>query len=201
MKSNHIESGKNIEYHPLAPFLPANAKVLILGSFPPPLYRWSMNFYYPNFQNDFWRIMGIIFYENPNYFIVPNKKAFNELLIRKFCNEKGIAFSDTAKAVIREKNNASDNSLIIYALMDIKEILQQIPDCRAIVTTGQKATAGLSEILGVREIEIGKSSRLNIPGHELQWFRMPSTSRAYPKPLTEKAQVYLRMFDLLNFSN
>ncbi|MBQ4206366.1 MAG: uracil-DNA glycosylase family protein, partial [Bacteroidales bacterium] len=25
-----------IEYHPLKPFLPANAKVLFLGSFPPP---------------------------------------------------------------------------------------------------------------------------------------------------------------------
>jgi hypoxanthine-DNA glycosylase len=191
---------KIIEYHPLAPFLPVNAKILILGSFPPPLQRWSMNFYYPNFQNDFWRIMGIVFHENQNFFIHPDKKAFNELLIRDFCLDKGIAISDTAKAVIREKNNASDNSLSICELMNIQEILQQIPECKAIVTTGQKATSGLSEILGIQEVALGESKQLNYSEHELLWFRLPSTSRAYPKPLLEKAQVYTKMFQSLNFT-
>ena len=31
-----------IERHPLKPFLPENAKVLFLGSFPPPKKRWCM---------------------------------------------------------------------------------------------------------------------------------------------------------------
>ena len=35
-----------IERHPLQPFLPANAKVLFLGSFPPPKKRWCMEFFY-----------------------------------------------------------------------------------------------------------------------------------------------------------
>jgi G:T/U-mismatch repair DNA glycosylase len=36
------------EKHPLQPFLPQNAKILMLGSFPPPKARWSMEFFYPN---------------------------------------------------------------------------------------------------------------------------------------------------------
>ena len=36
-----------IEQHPLGFFLPENTKLLMLGSFPPPRARWSMNFYYP----------------------------------------------------------------------------------------------------------------------------------------------------------
>ena len=45
-----------IEEHPLQPFLPTGARVLFLGSFPPPREKWSMEFFYPNFINDFWRV-------------------------------------------------------------------------------------------------------------------------------------------------
>lgn len=52
-----------IETHPLQPFLPENARLLMLGSFPPPSNKWKMDFYYPNFQNDMWRIFGLIFFK------------------------------------------------------------------------------------------------------------------------------------------
>jgi G:T/U-mismatch repair DNA glycosylase len=79
-----------IETHPLGFFLPQGTKLLMLGSFPPPNHRWSMNFYYPNFQNDMRRILGRIFYHNKNYFITPNGKAFDEEKAKKFCIEKTI---------------------------------------------------------------------------------------------------------------
>ena len=50
-----------IEQHPLEPFLPGNARLLMLGSFPPQKKRWSMEFYYPNWNNDMWRITGFLF--------------------------------------------------------------------------------------------------------------------------------------------
>ncbi|MEG2070186.1 MAG: uracil-DNA glycosylase family protein, partial [Bacteroidales bacterium] len=37
-----------IEFHPLEPFLPPHAQLLLLGSFPPKPERWSMSFFYPN---------------------------------------------------------------------------------------------------------------------------------------------------------
>ncbi len=51
---NIARSDGQIEYHPLKPFLPASARVLFLGSFPPQRKRWCMDFYYPNFINDHW---------------------------------------------------------------------------------------------------------------------------------------------------
>ena len=66
-----------IETHPLQPFLPPNAQWLFLGSFPPPQARWSMLFFYPNFINDFWRIMGLLFFENREHFVVKGEKRFD----------------------------------------------------------------------------------------------------------------------------
>jgi G:T/U-mismatch repair DNA glycosylase len=58
-----------IEHHPLEPFLPLNAKVLFLGSFPPPKKRWCMDLFYPNFINDHWRIEGAIWFNDKNHFV------------------------------------------------------------------------------------------------------------------------------------
>ncbi len=68
----------SFEQHPLKPFLPANAKVLMLGSFPPQQKRWSMDFFYPNFQNDMWRIMGLIFFADKNIFVDSMGKCFRQ---------------------------------------------------------------------------------------------------------------------------
>lgn len=62
-----------VEAHPLEPFLPANAVLLMLGSFPPQKKRWSMDFFYPNLQNDMWRIFGIIFFPTRTTFCIPTK--------------------------------------------------------------------------------------------------------------------------------
>ena len=53
-----MQEAPQIERHPLRPFMPENAQLLMLGSFPPPKERWCMDFFYPNPQNDMWRIMG-----------------------------------------------------------------------------------------------------------------------------------------------
>ena len=55
-----------IEYHPWPPFVPDGAKILIMGTFPPGNHRWSMDFYYPNRTNDFWKICGLLFLGNPD---------------------------------------------------------------------------------------------------------------------------------------
>ena len=61
----------NSELHPLEPFLPANARVLMLGSFPPKRIRWSMDFFYPNLQNDMWRIVGYLATGDKSHFLMP----------------------------------------------------------------------------------------------------------------------------------
>src|SRR5690606_6147718 len=122
-------SMSDIETHPLPPFLPSNAKLLMLGSFQPPATRCKMNFYYPNYQNDMWRIFGLIFFENKDYFLdLPNKK-FQEQLIRDFLTETGIAIFDSGYQIRRLKGNASDKFLEIVVPTNIEQLLSQMPQC------------------------------------------------------------------------
>lgn len=65
---------KLVEKHPLGFYLPANTRLLMLGSFPPKQERWSTNFYYPNILNDMWRILGLLFYKDKEHFLLPGKK-------------------------------------------------------------------------------------------------------------------------------
>ena len=90
-----------IEQHPLEPFLPGNARLLMLGSFPPQKKRWSMEFYYPNWNNDMWRITGFLFFNDKDYFVDKTKKAFCKERLISFLQKKGIALFDTASAIRR----------------------------------------------------------------------------------------------------
>ncbi|MDR2085477.1 MAG: uracil-DNA glycosylase family protein [Bacteroidales bacterium] len=185
------------EVHPLGFFLPENAKLLILGSFPPQRKRWSMDFYYPNFQNDFWRIMGLVFYNDKEYFIKENKKTFDRDRAASFCYYKGIGMGDTAMNIIRLNNNASDKFLHITKTFSPEKILRKIPECKAIAVTGAKAMEALLYLLDFSEPAVGNFSPCNINNREIMIYRMPSTSRAYPKPLNEKAEFYRKMFESL----
>ena len=80
-----------IERHPFEPFLPQNARFLMLGTFPPAPKRWCMKFYYPNFINDMWRIFGICFFGDRNHFVLEQEKRFDLERIIPFLEEKGNA--------------------------------------------------------------------------------------------------------------
>ena len=124
---NIARSTDGVEYHPLIPFLPENAKVLFLGSFPPQRKRWCMDFYYPNFINDHWRIEGQIFFGDKNHFVDLENKRFKIDDIVAFCQEKGLAFFDTSTAIRRLQDNASDKFLDVVEPTDIRALLQQLP--------------------------------------------------------------------------
>ncbi len=188
-----------VEYHPLKPFLPQNAKVLFLGSFPPPRKRWCMDFFYPNFINDHWRIEGEIFFGDRLHFVDVEKKAFKLDEIVSFCKEKGIAFYDTATAVRRLKDNASDKFLEVVEATDIRALLHRLPHCRVIVTTGEKATDTLCRYFAIEvEPKVGKSVLLpdvyNQEGEAVCLYRLPSSSRAYPLSFEKKVSFYREMF-------
>ncbi len=79
----------NVERHPFQPFIPDGARILVLGTFPPAAHRWCMPFYYPNFQNDMWRIMGIIFFDDREHFVVEGERRFDQPRIEAFLTEQG----------------------------------------------------------------------------------------------------------------
>ena len=190
-----------IERHPLKPFLPTNAVLLMLGSFPPPKERWCMDFFYPNPQNDMWRIMGQIFFGDKTHFEAPStkagKKVFNRDEIVSFCETKCIAIFDTAQAVIRLQGNAADEHLEIVEPTDIAALLQQIPLCHDICCTGGKAAQTLAEILHCNLPKVGEYIATCFAVRTIRFWRMPSSSRAYPLSLDKKAAAYRQMFETI----
>ena len=123
-------SGRMTEAHPLEPFLPEGARLLMLGSFPPARSRWSMEFYYPNFQNDMWRVMGLVFYGDRERFVAPDGRHFDREAVETFCRERGIALSDTAAEVVRARGNASDRFLEVVRPFDLAGMLERLPAWR-----------------------------------------------------------------------
>ena len=185
----------NSERHPLEPFLPENARLLMLGSFPPKRIRWSMEFFYPNLQHDLWRIVGYLATGDKMHFLEPGGRRFDRERIEAFCRERGIALYDTAVEVIRLKDNASDNFLQVVREVDLAALLARIPHCRTLVTTGQKATDTLRAITGCGEPAVGESVAFEYAGRSMRLWRMPSSSRAYPRPVEWKAGFYRKVFE------
>lgn len=169
----------------------------MLGSFPPQRIRWSMDFFYPNFQNDMWRIWGFIATGDKNHFISTDGKHFDKRRIEQFCIGQGIALFDTAEEVIRLRNNASDNFLQIVRPADIAALLSEIPLCHTIVATGQKAAETLQSITGSGPLSVGKYRETEYAGRRLRLWRMPSSSRAYPRTIEWKAQFYRKLLDTI----
>ena len=183
-----------LEQHPLPPFLPPNARLLMLGSFPPQRKRWSMEFFYPNWNNDMWRITGLLFFNDRDYFVEIGRKAFCRERLIDFLEERGIALYDTATCVRRLQDNASDKYLEIVHPTDIPALLDRLPQCRAIVTTGEKATETLCAQFSVSRPQVGTFVECTINSRPMRLYRMPSSSRAYPVPLEKKAAAYRGMY-------
>ena len=202
---NIARSRGGVEYHPLRPFLPENAKVLFLGSFPPQRKRWCMDFYYPNFINDHWRIEGQVFFDDKNHFMDLEAKCFKIDEIVAFCEEKGLAFFDTSTAIRRLQDNASDKFLEVVEPTDIHALIAQLPHLRAIVTTGEKATETICKTMGILDVpkvntyvEVSNTNSSNLANRDgLLLYRLPSSSRAYPLSFDKKVEAYRRFFNLV----
>ena len=183
-----------IECHPLEPFMPEDAKLIMLGAFPPKKEKWSMEFFYPNFINDMWRIFGYILHNDKEHFVDIGHKTFHKELIIKALSDLGIALGDTAKSVVRLKENASDKFLKVEETIDIHSVIEKLPNCIAIATTGEKAASVLASITESEVPNVGSYIELLFSGNRIvRHYRMPSSSRAYPMKIDVKAEYYRQM--------
>ena len=182
-----------VETHPFEPFLPEGARLLMLGTFPPSEKRWSVRFYYPNFINDMWRIVGLLFFHDKDHFVDAAKKCFRLDLLIPFLQEQGIALFDTAIRIRRTTGTASDKDLEIVEETDLHQMLRRLPHCESIVTAGQLATEIACSQFGVLPPKVGEAVPFVFEGRQLQLYRMPSSSRAYPMKLEQKAAYYQKV--------
>ncbi|RRD02730.1 uracil-DNA glycosylase family protein [Prevotella sp. OH937_COT-195] len=185
------------EKHPLQPFIPDGARLLMLGSFPPARHRWSMEFFYPNFQNDMWRIFGLFFFADKLHFVDSEVRTFRREEIVSLLREKGIALYDTAVEVRRTRNTASDKDLEIVMPTDLDNLMSGMPALEMVVTTGQKATELFAENFNIPQPKVGESVSFCFDGRQIMLWRMPSSSRAYPMRVEKKAEAYAKVLSRL----
>ncbi len=185
------KDGLEIETHPFPPFIPEGAKILIMGTFPPQPKRWSMDFYYPNRTNDFWFMMGLIFFGDKDALVDRDSKTFRLDMIKELLTEKGIALNDTGHKIKRLEGNASDKFLEIVEPVNLSNLLSRMPECHTLATTGEKAAEVLA---GLTDSVPPKMGQMVTAPSGLSIWRMPSTSRAYPLKLEKKAAYYEEMF-------
>ena len=104
---------------------------------------------------------------------------------------------DTATVIRRLQDNASDKYLEVVEPTDIKDLLIKIPHCKAVVTTGEKATETFFFFFFFAQPKVGSYEPFSINGKNYRLYRMPSSSRAYPMSLERKAETYRKMFEEL----
>lgn len=185
-----------IETHPFEPWLPTNAKLLMLGTFPPAPKRWAMEWYYPNFTNDMWRIFGLIFFGDKLHFVDEANKTYRLNELKQFLKEKGVALFDTALRIRRTTGTASDKDLEIVQPADLDGMLRSLPECKAVLAAGQLATKVFTEHYNIDacNLKMGEYRTFDFEGRTLKLYRQPSSSRAYPMKVEKKAVYYEQMF-------
>ncbi len=190
-----------IESHPWQPFIPDGAKVLIMGTFPPQAKRWSMDFYYPNRTNDFWKICGLLFLGDKDALLSDDRKTYDIDKIHSLMTEKRIALNDTVRKARRLKGNASDKFLEVIEPVPLFGLLSEMPGCHAVATTGEKAAGIVAALTGTDIPRMGEMTLAAVPPPDasespgqLEIWRMPSTSRAYPLAVERKAEYYATLF-------
>lgn len=190
-----------IEKHPFTPFLPKGCKVVMCGTFPPKPEKWSMDFFYPNRQNDMWKIYGEIFYNDKDYFFNNETKNIDKIGIQEMLTEYKIGVGETATEVIRTKGNASDKYLQIVTPINLSNLFAKAPDCQVIATTGEKAASVIAELTNTEIPKMGECINCEVvmengTKREFLHWRLPSTSRAYPMKFEVKTAYYR---DLLKY--
>ena len=152
-----------------------------------------MDFFYPNRTNMMWEIFGLVFFGDSQRLVDAEHRTFRLSDIQTLLTARGIAIYDTAQVVRRLSGNASDKDLQIIEKTDIPALLAKIPQCHDMVCTGQKSFSVLTEDYGVPVPAMGHYNDFEIAGRKMRLWRMPSSSRAYPMPLAEKAEYYRHM--------
>ncbi|HBE55619.1 MAG TPA: DNA glycosylase [Prevotella sp.] len=186
-----------VETHPFEPFLPPNARLLMLGTFPPAPKRWCMDWYYPNYTNDMWRIMGLSFFGDKMRFVDEAHKTYRLDELKSFLAEVGIAIYDTCRRVRRTTGTASDKDLEVVERADLDALLRALPQCRGVVAAGQLATNLFTSHYGIdaRKMRMGDHRDFAFEGRTVSLYRQPSSSRAFPMRLEQKTAYYKQMFE------
>lgn len=126
--------------HPFKWYIPKNAETLIIGTFPPVNERWSYEFFYPNINNLFWKILSKIAGHELS------RSGSNMVQDRKnILHALKVGVTDMGGTIIRLNNDSKDESLQIIEYMDIVKLISTHPSIKRIILT---SSSGRSSAFG-----------------------------------------------------
>ena len=107
-------------------------RTLILGSFPPHPDRWDYEFYYPNFQNRFWKVLAQIAGRPLITKTGPDAVAERRILL----DQLHIGLQNTGKVITRKGKSSLDQNILIEEFHDLRGLIDESPRLRSILITG-----------------------------------------------------------------
>jgi len=121
-----------IEFHPWKYYLPPNAEVLIIGTFPTAFHNRSFDFFYPNKTNIFWKIIYAIAQKelstvDDKILAVKSRKEVLDVL--------KVAITDMGYCIKRNDNSSQDEKLELVEATKIIDILKKTPTIKTIILT------------------------------------------------------------------
>ena len=111
---------------------------------------------------------GWYFYNNKNQFLDNTLKRFCIDKIQKFLDKNDIAIGDSALVVNRLADNASDKYLNIITPLPLLDTLKRIPNCQAVISTGEKAAQIIAKQTNTIIPSIGSFTQASIHGKEIK---------------------------------
>jgi G:T/U-mismatch repair DNA glycosylase len=123
---------KRSEDHPHWYYPVQGMRALILGTFPPHKRKWHYEFYYPNSQNRFWKVMA----EIANTKLSQNKgpEAVEER--KRLMTQLKVGVQNIGKSIERDGVSSADNDIEIIEFQDICGIINDNDSLHAILLTG-----------------------------------------------------------------
>jgi G:T/U-mismatch repair DNA glycosylase len=129
------------EIHPFKLYTPPDSDILIVGTFPPTRKNWSYDFFYPNKQNLFWKIMAQIAGEDLRHF--SGEEAVEER--KRILTFLNVAITDMGLKVSRLGESSLDENLTAIEYTDIFEILERNPLIKRILFTSSSGKVSAAQ--------------------------------------------------------
>jgi G:T/U-mismatch repair DNA glycosylase len=125
------------EVHPWDPHIPSNANKLILGTFPTALgNRGAFDFFYPNPNNDFWKIIFQVAGKNLEDYINESPVDIRKQVLEEL--QMGIA--DIGRRIYRQRGSSKDDYLFPVEYTDIFSLMEKHDTIQKIIITSSSGS-------------------------------------------------------------
>lgn len=132
-----------IEEHPFETYLPSNAKLLIIGTFPTQKNNFRFKFFYSGKENSFWNIIEKVFKHTFKY--NEGEEAVEER--KAFLQSKAIGITDMHEKCYRKNNFSTDENLFPIILKDIFTLLDEHSSIKRMLLTSRTEVFGALGLL------------------------------------------------------